>query len=90
MTIENPAAFPMTGEGFGSAHYATWQGGMTLRDYFAGQALANPTLCTGKADERDLQRWFGGRCGIERWEVAAKQAGDYAAAMLAARQDLTS
>jgi hypothetical protein len=37
---ENPAAFPMTGEGFGSNHYNTWQAGMTLRDYFAGQALA--------------------------------------------------
>jgi hypothetical protein len=35
---DNPAAFPCTGEGFGSELYT--QKGMTLRDYFAGQALA--------------------------------------------------
>ena len=40
MMDENPSAFPMTGEGFGDDHYRTWQRGMTLRDWFAGQALA--------------------------------------------------
>ena len=35
---ENPAAFPCTGEGFQSDTYT--QKGMTLRDWFAGQALA--------------------------------------------------
>lgn len=39
---ENPAAFPCTGEGFGSELYT--QKGMTLRDYFAGQALATVLL----------------------------------------------
>lgn len=34
---DNPAAFPCTGEGFESPRYT--QHGMTLRDYFAGQAL---------------------------------------------------
>lgn len=38
MDIDNPAAFPCTGEGFNSPHYT--QHGMTLRDWFAGQALA--------------------------------------------------
>jgi len=33
----NPPAFPMTGEGCHDARYS--QPGMTLRDYFAGQAL---------------------------------------------------
>jgi len=61
--------------------------GMTLRDYFAGQALANPTICTGQADERHYRRWFGNRAGIERWEIVARQAGDYADALLAARQE---
>jgi hypothetical protein len=39
MTDDNESfAFPCTGEGYGSPHYT--QKGMTLRDYFAGQALA--------------------------------------------------
>jgi hypothetical protein len=42
---ENPLAFPSTGEGFGNPKYSAL--GMTLRDYFAGQALVsaanNPT-----------------------------------------------
>ncbi len=38
MSVDNPAAFPRTGEGFGNANYDT--PGMSLRDYFAGQALA--------------------------------------------------
>jgi hypothetical protein len=46
---ENPAAFPMTGEGFSSPQYSQY--GMTLRDYFAGQALAGGTSgMTGLAD----------------------------------------
>jgi hypothetical protein len=39
MTDDNKSfAFPCTGEGYGSSHYT--QKGMTLRDYFAGQAMA--------------------------------------------------
>jgi hypothetical protein len=60
--------------------------GMSLRDWFAGQALANPAICTGTAPDYDLTRWFGDRCGIMRHEIAARQAGDYADAMLAARK----
>ncbi len=46
---DNPAAFPCTGEGFGSELYT--QKGMTLRDYFAGQALAGFTGCNdGEGD----------------------------------------
>lgn len=36
--ISNPPAFPSTGEGFGNPQYSTM--GMTLRDWFAGQALS--------------------------------------------------
>ena len=36
--MDNPPAFPRTGEGFGSPKYDT--PGMSLRDWFAGQALA--------------------------------------------------
>jgi hypothetical protein len=43
----NPPAFPRTGEGFGNELYDT--PGMSLRDWFAGQALigylaANPEI----------------------------------------------
>ena len=81
MTSENPQAFPNPAKG----PYGT--PGMTLRDYFAGQALANPAICTGQADERHLIRWFGNRVGIERWEIVARQAGDYADAMIVTRQE---
>ncbi len=37
MASDNPPAFPRTGEGFGNSTYDT--PGMTLRDWFAGQAL---------------------------------------------------
>lgn len=60
--------------------------GITIRDWFAGKALGNPEICTGTAQEHDLRRWFGdARTGIRAWEVAAKQAFEYADAMLAAR-----
>ena len=35
--VQNPPAFPRTGEGMGSPHYD--EPGMTLRDWFAGQAI---------------------------------------------------
>lgn len=41
-------AFPSVGEGFGNPLYSA--GGMTLRDYFAGQALAGWMVDTGGAD----------------------------------------
>jgi len=77
----NPPAFPTDGR---IQHGAVYDG-MTLRDWFAGQALANATICTGKAAEYELQHWFGGRVGITRAEIVARQAGEYADAMLAAR-----
>ena len=58
-------------------------GGMSLRDWFAGQALANPAICTGKASERDLELW-------DLWnaspgDIAARQAEEAADAILKAR-----
>jgi hypothetical protein len=83
----NPPAFPNHPRTFidgGTGRPELWTG-MTLRDWFAGQALSNPAICTGKADEFWLRRWFRDRGGIMPWEIAAKQAGEYADAMLAAR-----
>ncbi len=61
--------------------------GMTLRDWFAGQAIANFAICTGKAEEYELTAWFGPhRTGITRAEIVAKQAYAYADAMLEVRK----
>jgi len=61
--------------------------GMSLRDWFAGQALSNPAICTGTAQyQYEIDAWFGPGCtGITRYQIAAAQAGDYADAMLAER-----
>ena len=60
--------------------------GMTLRDYFAGQAMLNSDICTGRAREYQLKAWFGYRCEITREEIIAKQAYIYADAMIEARK----
>lgn len=61
---------------------------MTLRNYFAGQALSNPALCTGHVGAQQLQEWFGeGATGIPVAEIAARQAYACADAMLRARRD---
>lgn len=59
--------------------------GMSLRDYFAGQALTNAAICTGVAMEYELRAWFGEQCGITRYQILAKQALEYADALLIAR-----
>ena len=59
--------------------------GISLRDWFAGQALANPAICNGDAQKWEIKRWFGPhRTGITRAEIVAKQAWEYADAMIAA------
>ena len=60
--------------------------GMTLHQYYIGQALANPAICTGEANDYLLRRWFGERGGITRPEIIAKQAQEAADAMIAARE----
>ncbi len=76
---ENPLAFPVSSiDGF-------TQHGMTLRDYYAGQALANSAICTGEAKGYQLTAWFGPRTDIMRHEIVAKQAFDHADAMLLSR-----
>jgi hypothetical protein len=85
-TPANPSAFPLNTTNSQEPGAFVPEPGMTLRDWFAGQALSNPEICTGTAQEYDLRRWFGDtRTGIRAFEVAAKQAGDYADAMLAER-----
>ena len=81
-------AFPqndLSSYGMGPAECSN--GGMTLRDWFAGQAMSNPELVDGCASNRLLDEWFGkGSCNIDSAKVAAKQAYRYADAMLEARK----
>jgi hypothetical protein len=58
-------------------------GGMTLRDYFAGQAMGG--LLGSQATIRRLER-IGDECGTGDTEEAATWAYQMADAMLAARQ----
>ena len=76
-----PSAFPVR---FGKDDVFA-EAGMTLRDWFAGQALANPAICTGTTPEWQLAKWFGNRTGVHREEIVAKQARVFADAMLAER-----
>ncbi len=77
---DNPPAFPfLLPDGGGES-------GMTLRDWFAGQALGNPAICDGQASEWEMSVWFGKiRTGITRPEIIARQATNFADALLAAR-----
>lgn len=75
----NPPAFPVTDQGVHGTY------GMTLRDWFAGQALGNHALCTGRAELWELTAWFGDRGGITCSEIVAAQAATFADAMLAER-----
>jgi hypothetical protein len=60
--------------------------GLTIHDWFAGHALSNPTICTGKAETWELTKWFGGaRTGITRAEIVTAQAAEAADAMLRER-----
>ena len=70
----NPPAFPMTGEGCHDARYS--QPGMTLRDWFAGQALAE---CISLAVE------WPTALGGSPMPLAARLAYEAADEMLAAR-----
>ncbi len=56
-------------------------GGMSLRDWFAGQAIS---ICSGNMREYDLEKAFGGRNTITTEEIIAHQAYTLADAMLAA------
>ena len=69
MTINDGGpAFPSVGEGFGNPSYSA--PGMTLRDYFAGQALAGLLA----------------KYGIGGAAMLAKNCYEHADAMLAARE----
>jgi hypothetical protein len=86
-------AFPMTGEECHNLRYS--QPGMTLRDYFAGQALAGfvgewekeirlegtDDICDAKRRESERDIWF---------KQTAFTCFAYADAMLAARKEVST
>lgn len=71
--MNNPPAFPCTGEGHGNPNY--WTPGMTLRDWFAGQALVG--LLSGQFQHS----------GDFNFDALPEEAFNVADAMLAARGD---
>lgn len=77
--MDNPPAFPRTGEGFGNPSYDT--PGMSLRDYFAAAALpAVIRQCAGDGA-------FGFPEGVQSIEgLFAQNAYRIADALLAARK----
>lgn len=91
MSVENLPAFPCrTKANTSSDPLATPREviftGMTLRDWFAGQALANRTICSGSEPEWQLSIWFGKySSGITRQQIVTRQAFAHADAMLAER-----
>lgn len=73
--VTNPPAFPqfeMSDDGTGYCRLE----GMSLRDWFAGLALSNPTVCSIPVDT-DSDLWP---------RIAADQAYRFADAMLAQRE----
>ena len=57
---------------------------MTQLEYLTAQALANPNICTGIAQQWELHAWFGkNRSGITKEEIIAHQALDAAKAAIA-------
>lgn len=81
---ENPPAFPLRGVD-SNGFYTPYQTGMTLRDWFAGQALG---AVGDSFPDWQLRAWFGERTGIPREEIRAKAAYAIADAMIAARGDV--
>lgn len=74
----NPPAFPRTGEGFGNSLYDT--PGMSLRDWFAGQALAGGLANTDTTKAMAMWGSPGSKIQLAEWAYA------HADAMLAERE----
>lgn len=78
MQNENPPAFPRTGKQLGNDRFD--EPGMTLRDYFAGQALGAIIAATSAGQHQPSRDEWGITDGM------AFDAYELADAMLAARQ----
>ena len=74
-------AFPRNGQ----SHLDT-KDGMSLRDWFAGQALVADAMWK-QGSEYEYNRFFGEQSGVHMEELAARRAYAVADAMLAARSE---
>lgn len=70
---------------FQAAYREKLDGGLTIRDFFAGQYMAAAMERAGSCKEYELRAMFGDRGGVRREEIAAKLAYQFADAMLEAR-----
>lgn len=69
--LDNPPAFPA---GWPEAGYEPHYG-MTLRDWFAGQALSNPAICTASSEYPHLDAYaFADAMLAERQKALAAAA----------------
>lgn len=83
MSKDYECAFPYMPNGDDDQRYH--QHGMSLRDWFAGQAVASNLGV--QASDYELTAWFGKhRSGITNAEIMAARAYDIADAMLARRK----
>lgn len=81
MAPDGGSAFPCEGEGHGDPRYHT--PGMTLRDWFAGQALAGLLANSGgPIQSNGMSGWSYTNCGPDS---VAREAYDAADAMIAER-----
>ena len=77
---ENPQAFPIPADDKAGWHS---QEGMTLRDYFAGEALKG--FCSNDAKHQRAVEHSRNGIGAAISDIFSKEAYDYADAMLKAR-----
>ena len=64
----------------------TFDPGMSIWDAAALAAASNPELVTGQAADFYIKSWFPGRHNVNRGEIAAAQAMDFADAFVFERK----
>lgn len=75
---ENPSAFPLSASDGDAVH--SWQGGMTLRDYFAATVIQGLMMAESKKKIKSKDEY------LLRQQAVAEVAYDQADAMLKARR----
>ena len=81
--VDGGPAFPRVGEGFGNPRYDA--AGMSLRDYFAGQALPAVITATSAGQHRPMRD-----DGLDLVRSMARDAYEIADAMIEARAALSA
>ncbi|RYG88630.1 MAG: hypothetical protein EON59_03785 [Alphaproteobacteria bacterium] len=84
MTTENPSAFPVNDANLGGPGAYAAEPGMSLRDWFAGQALAG---MTANAEIARVIQAVARRHGVDEAEAMAMSCYGHADAMIEARKN---